>query len=325
MNVQSITADQIRIQILVKIFLNNLTENKLNTKRFRVQNHDHLDLIDSLLHANYIIQQQDKYYLRVEALFEIAETQPEAKRYIGQAQQLFLLLQDEYKQDPDKVITLNEIAEKSGLTRENINTILYYLIDAPGVIAGRTTDLTQKDAYVCPAESILKYKSLEELVDTIRSWRKPKKIERYIGLESPHASIIMDFSFLLHPQIIKHALAQYQDGHLRNAVLDSMTAVFDYIRYKTGLQDEDGDRLIGKVFSLEEPLLVLSEIDTESGKSDQKGFMQIFKGTYQGIRNPKAHKLENDLTPLKAAQYMVFASMLIRRVEDAKLIEKNPT
>jgi hypothetical protein len=46
--------------------------------------------------------------------------------------------------------------------------------------------------------------------------------------------------------------------------------------------------------------------------------MQIFKGAYQGIRNPKAHSLTHDLTAMKAAQYLVFASLLARRIDEAR-------
>lgn len=61
--------------------------------------------------------------------------------------------------------------------------------------------------------------------------------------------------------------------------------------------------------------------DSESGQNDQKGFLQIFNGAYQGIRNPKAHSLNHDLDQNKAAQYLVFASLLIRRVEEAKVVK----
>ena len=46
--------------------------------------------------------------------------------------------------------------------------------------------------------------------------------------------------------------------------------------------------------------------------------MQIYKGAFQGIRNPKAHSLEHDLTDEKAAQYLVVASLLAQRIEEAK-------
>ena len=100
-------------------------------------------------------------------------------------------------------------------------------------------------------------------------------------------------------------------------MLNSITALFDHVRLRTKCE-EDGDKLIGKVFSLAKPLLTLSELETESGQNDQKGFMQIFKGAYQGIRNPKAHSMTHDLTEMKAAQYLVFASLLARRIDEAR-------
>lgn len=123
---------------------------------------------------------------------------------------------------------------------------------------------------------------------------------------------------ILHPLILRHAYSQFLNGHLRGAVLDAFIAVFDLIRERSGLA-LDGAELVGKAFSLTGPRLILSELDTESGKNDQKGFIQIFQGAYLGIRNPKAHSLRTDLTTESAAQYLVFASLLARRIEAAKL------
>ena len=123
---------------------------------------------------------------------------------------------------------------------------------------------------------------------------------------------------ILHPKILEHSYQQFLDGHLRSAVLDAFIAVFDLIRERTGL-GLDGAELVGRVFSLSDPMLIVSELDTESGKSDQKGFIQILQGAYLSVRNPKAHSLRNDLDDISAAQYLVFASLLARRVEAAIL------
>lgn len=127
------------------------------------------------------------------------------------------------------------------------------------------------------------------------------------------------FEHLLHPIVVEHAYQLYRNGHLREAVLNSITAIFDFIRARTG-SEEDGDRLIGQVMAPNDPRLILSELASESGQNDQKGFMQIYKGAYQGIRNPKAHSLTHDLTPEKAAQYLVFSSLLARRIEEATAV-----
>lgn len=129
----------------------------------------------------------------------------------------------------------------------------------------------------------------------------------------------LGFEHLLHPVISEHAYQLFRNGHLREAVLNSVTAVFDFIRERTDSR-EDGDRLIGHAMSLSNPIVILSELKTESGQNDQKGFMQIYKGTFQGIRNPKAHSLMHDLTEHKAAQYLVFSSLLARRIEEATIV-----
>lgn len=132
---------------------------------------------------------------------------------------------------------------------------------------------------------------------------------------------VLGFEHLLHPIILENSYKLFRNGHLREAVLNSVVAVFDYIRELTGVQ-EDGDRLIGQVFSLEDPYIILSNLRSESGQNDQKGFMQIYKGVFQGVRNPKSHSLTHDLTELKAAQYLVFSSLLVRRIEESEIVKE---
>ncbi|AGB03294.1 TIGR02391 family protein [Methanoregula formicica] len=129
------------------------------------------------------------------------------------------------------------------------------------------------------------------------------------------------FKNFLHPIIQRHAYDLFQNGDYRNAVLNSIIGIFDQIREKTGLED-DGDKLITQALSIQNPLLVLSDLNTDSGRNDQKGFLLIFQGAYIGIRNPKAHTLEHDLTEKKAAQYLIFASLLARRIDEATLVKK---
>jgi uncharacterized protein (TIGR02391 family) len=141
-----------------------------------------------------------------------------------------------------------------------------------------------------------------------------KQLNDYL-LENPKKG----FENLLSPIILEKTYPQYINGHFRDAVLDSIIAVFDLIREKSGLES-DGEALVGRVFSPSNPLLILTEMDTESGRNDQAGYLQIFQGAYKGIRNSKAHSLNHDLTDVKAAQYLVFASLLARRVEESKKV-----
>jgi uncharacterized protein (TIGR02391 family) len=80
---------------------------------------------------------------------------------------------------------------------------------------------------------------------------------------------------------------------------------------------------VAEAFSLHRPRLVFSTLDNESGRNDQKGFIQILKGVYQGVRNPKAHTLTINPSQNVAAQYLVFTSLLCRRIEEARVIESS--
>jgi uncharacterized protein (TIGR02391 family) len=127
----------------------------------------------------------------------------------------------------------------------------------------------------------------------------------------------LGFDDLLHPAIVASSLDQYRHGHLRDAVLNGVIAVFDMIRSRTGFK-LDGKDLVGQAFGIEKGKLVFSEIESETGKNDQKGFLQIYEGIYTGVRNVKAHSLNHDLNQQKAAQYLVTLSLLARRVEECK-------
>lgn len=154
------------------------------------------------------------------------------------------------------------------------------------------------------------YRDLPELEETLDS---------YLG-DAVEQKGEDGFEHLLHAAVEKSSLDLFKREHYRDAVLNSVVAIFDLIRERTGI-DADGSNLVNRAFSLNDPYLVLSELNTESGQNDQKGFIQLFSGSYQGIRNPKAHSLNHDLTELKAAQYLVHASLLARRVSEAQQVK----
>ncbi len=129
----------------------------------------------------------------------------------------------------------------------------------------------------------------------------------------------------LHPKIVESSYTQFRSGLLRDAVLNAFVAVFDLMREKSKI-DKDGSELVAEVFSLSNPKLIFSSLNDESGKNDQKGFIQILQGAYQGVRNPKAHSLESDLDEFKTIQYLIFASLLARRISEAhkpRITKKN--
>jgi uncharacterized protein (TIGR02391 family) len=143
-------------------------------------------------------------------------------------------------------------------------------------------------------------------------------VDRYFGTATPGDLVVTAIDFM-HPVIVASSLEHFRANHFREAVLNGVVAIFDLIRERTGI-DKDGANLVAEAFSLEHPRLVFSTLETESGRSDQKGFLQILQGTYVGVRNPKAHSLFTDLDQRKTGQYLAFLSLLARRVAEARLV-----
>ena len=96
------------------------------------------------------------------------------------------------------------------------------------------------------------------------------------------------FSASLHERIRDTASTLYEDAHYKEAVLLAYGEIFAEIRKKSGLKD-DGAKLVNDAFKLEDPVLVIRELETESGKSAQKGYMELLRGAYQAFCNVLAH------------------------------------
>lgn len=92
--------------------------------------------------------------------------------------------------------------------------------------------------------------------------------------------------------------------------------VKDIVKQKTN-EEYDGARLMNKAFTPNNPIVVLGDLSTQTGKDLQIGYMQIFSGAMTGVRNPKAH--DNIVIDRKRAIHFLFlASLLMSKIDDSK-------
>jgi uncharacterized protein (TIGR02391 family) len=84
----------------------------------------------------------------------------------------------------------------------------------------------------------------------------------------------------------------------------------------TGLE-LDGSALMGEAFKDSDPPIALADLTTETGRNIQAGFRFLFMGAVRGIRNPDAHELFKALDAEEALETLAFASLLMRRLDDA--------
>lgn len=122
---------------------------------------------------------------------------------------------------------------------------------------------------------------------------------------------------VLHPKICKVSKPLYESGHYSQAIFEAFKVVNTFVKDKAERNDLDGKSLMSSCFNTKNPILKLNNLKTDSETDEQEGFMHLFMGGMQGIRNPLAHEITIVSDPIKAFEYLSFASLLIRRAEEA--------
>ena len=81
----------------------------------------------------------------------------------------------------------------------------------------------------------------------------------------------------------------YETENYSHAILGATYFLSTVLRDRAGV-DGDGAALVGQALGGDPPKLKLNSLQTESDKNVQKGFEQILRGIYVGIRNPRSHE-----------------------------------
>ena len=135
------------------------------------------------------------------------------------------------------------------------------------------------------------------------------------GYSNHSASSIWDN---IHPQIISIAKSRFDDGHYADAVEAAFKEI--NVRVKTiyrqrTSEEKDGVRLMQSAFSVQNPIIKIGDISTETGRDIQQGYMEMFSGAIKGIRNPKAHNNQT-ISKADAIRKLHFASMLMHKLDN---------
>ncbi len=122
----------------------------------------------------------------------------------------------------------------------------------------------------------------------------------------------------LHTKIQQHCNQRYGNGQYADAILAAYKVLFNEIKDVANIHNLDGKQLAEKAFSLSNPIIKLNDLNTQSDKDEQLGFMLLLSGAAVGIRNPKAHDLVEQEDKHKTLRYLAFASLLLERLDGRK-------
>ena len=306
-------------KLLTDIFSASLKSPKgINSARFRADNEQFIPELDKLEILGYLQRRNDLYSINPLALAYLAKENTDAQSIVQKCGFVFALLKSDYRDNLGKVISVSDIARKTGLSVDDVWVALSFIIQIPIL-----KSYSIKEELIAPSESILKYKSFEDILfklDIEQGIRdeQGKLIEEPVKNTEQKYSVevlvqLFD-SMQFHPKIVQASRKLFEDGHYRDAILRAFIEVNSFVKAKTGLE-LDGKALMSRVFRIENPIIKLNELKAQSEKDEQEGFMFLFMGAMVGIRNPKAHDNIIQKDPLRTLEYLALASMLMRRAE----------
>ncbi len=125
-----------------------------------------------------------------------------------------------------------------------------------------------------------------------------------------------------HHEVYKYCKAELMEKNYFHAVFEACKGLFQRIRDLSGV-DADGAQLVDRVFSVETPYLAFNTLQSETEKSEHKGFAQLLKGCAAAIRNPLAHGPKILWQgEVDAADYLTLISMLHRKLDQCVKVPK---
>jgi uncharacterized protein (TIGR02391 family) len=121
----------------------------------------------------------------------------------------------------------------------------------------------------------------------------------------------------LHADVLRYCKAELLQENYFHAVFEASKGLAQRIRDLSGV-DGDGAALVDKVFAINQPILAINSLRTETEQSEHKGFANLLKGCFGAVRNPLAHQPkilwegEDD-----AADYLTLLSLMHRKLDEA--------
>lgn len=141
-------------------------------------------------------------------------------------------------------------------------------------------------------------------------------------LEASSQCIKDDIWSVIHLLIKNSSRRLYEDDHFANSAEDAFIEINDRVKklYKkinpAAKKIPEDNTTITTVFYVNNPMLKVCDIYTETGMNEQKGLMLMLQGAMSALRNPKAH---SNIKILKddAMRRIMYASMLMYKIDEA--------
>ena len=152
-----------------------------------------------------------------------------------------------------------------------------------------------------------------------------REIIKYLLSVRSRIAASRDVCKYLHPDIAKVSESRMKVGQYADSVESAFKKLCNAVKDKARprLKKElDGQPLMQHVFSRDKPILIVEEdLERQTNRDTQQGYMMMFSGAMSAIRNPKAHE-NMTISKDDAMRKLMFASMLMYKLDASKLATK---
>lgn len=127
----------------------------------------------------------------------------------------------------------------------------------------------------------------------------------------------------VHPDVLRFCREELLVDNYFHAVLEAAKSVAEKIRARSGLTD-DGAVLADRALGGDPPIIAINAFNTDSEKSEQRGFANMVKGTFAMFRNPTAHapKINWAVNREDAEEVLTLLSMVHKRIDAAHILSR---
>ena len=156
---------------------------------------------------------------------------------------------------------------------------------------------------------------MDNLLDTFEIITR--KTYKFTSRSSPSESSQHPFEqYNIHDKFPDNVRSLFDDGHYSNATFEAFKYVDREVSRLASL-NESGYKLMMAAFSEQKPHIKINDLSTPSKIDEQLGYKFLFAGGMSGIRNPRGHEynIKDDIST--CLSHLSFASLLLRRLEEA--------
>lgn len=126
----------------------------------------------------------------------------------------------------------------------------------------------------------------------------------------------------IHPRVKGQSKSLFESENYAESVSTCLRDINGILKnYLTvrGFPELDGSRLIDRIFCGDNRLISFTSMESISDRNIHNGYVEIFKGMFLGVRNPKAHL---NLSPDKnKTRHLLFiCSFMFLKLEEIEII-----